>query len=262
MAVLSISKAWEDSLAFIRREGSLLFPVALLFLSVPMAIMQLMIPSDYMQMAPGQTLASLPPLPGTAKVAMIVAAIVMLIGSLAVYALALRPGISVGEAIRLAIGRMPVLLGASVILGIALVLVLFLAAMIGGVLSVALGKVGGVALAAMLMGAAMLYISARMLPLSALVIDRRSGVIAALRQTLLMTRGQAGRLAAFIVVTLIVILVVQMAVQSVFGIVGTLLLGQEGGRSISDIAVALAAGAVNVYLMVFTARIYRQLEAD
>jgi hypothetical protein len=261
MAALSIGKAWEESLAFIKREGSLLFPVALLFLSVPMAVLQLMIPPDYMQMAPGQTLASLPPLPGTVKVAMIVAGIVMLIGSLAVYALALRPGISVAEAIRLAIGRLPVVLGASLLVGVALMFVLFGAAMIGGLLSVVTGKGGGVVLAAVAMLAAMLYVSARMLPLSALVIDRRPGVVAALRETLSLTRGQAGRLAAFILVSLILILVVQIAVQSVFGIVGTLLLGQEGGRSISNIAVALAAGAVNVYLMVFTARIYRQLEA-
>ncbi|ALR20059.1 MULTISPECIES: hypothetical protein [Sphingobium] len=260
MAALSIGKAWEDSLAFIKREGSLLFPVALLFLSVPMAILQLMIPPDYMRMAPGQTLASLPPLPGTVKIAMIVAGIVMLIGSLAVYALALRPGISVAEAIRLAIKRLPVILGASVLVGIALMFVLFGAAMIGGLLSVAIGKVGGLILAAALMLAAMLYVSARMLPLSALVIDHRQGVMAALRQTLSLTRGQAGRLGAFILVSMMLILVVQIAVQSIFGIVGTLILGQEGGRSVSDIAVALAAGAANVYLMVFTARIYRQLE--
>ncbi|MGC4250411.1 MAG: hypothetical protein QM605_02800 [Sphingobium sp.] len=261
MAALSIGKAWEDSLAFIRREGSLLFPVALLFLSVPMAILQLMIPPDYMQMAPGQTLASLPPLPGTVKLAMIVGGIVMLIGSLAISALALRPGISVAEALRLAVGRLPAVLGASLIVGAGLLFILFAAAMIGGLLSVAIGKAGGVALAAIVMLAGMIYVSTRMLPLSAVIIDRRPGVIAALRETFALTRGQVGRLAVFLIVAVIVILVIQIAVQSIFGILGTLTLGREAGRSIGDIAVALAAGAANVYLMVITARIYRQLEA-
>lgn len=261
MATLSIGKAWVDSLAFIKREGQLLFPVALLFLSVPLAIMQQMIPADYMQLQPGQTLDSLPPLPVSVSLAIIIGAIVMLIGSLAVYALALRPGISVAEAIRLAMSRLPALLGASILVGVALVLALFVVALIVGLLSVGIGKGGVVQITLLLMTGVLVYGSARLMPLSAIVIDGRTGVVSSLRRSLALTNRQVGRIVAFLLLSMVLIFIVQLAVQSAFGVVGTLLLGKDTGRAISEIAVALSSGVLNVYLMVLTARIYRQLEA-
>ncbi|SEJ76684.1 hypothetical protein SAMN05518849_11356 [Sphingobium sp. AP50] len=260
MTTMSIGKAWEESLAFIKREGHLLFPVALLFLSVPLAIVQQMIPANYMQLQPGQTLESLPPLPASVSLGVIVGAVVMLIGSLSVYALALRPGISVGEAIRLALSRLGILIGASAIVGLALVLAIFLAAMVGGLLAVALGKGAGVQLTILLMTGLILYASARLVPLSAVVIDRRSGVIASLRESLALTRGQVGRMILFLVISMVLIFIIQFAVQAAVGVVGTLLLGKDSGRAVTDLVVALASGILNVYLMVLTARIYRQLE--
>lgn len=260
MATMSIGKAWEDSLAFIKREGHLLFPVALLFLSVPLAIVQQMVPDTYMQLQPGQTLESLPPLPAGVSLGVIVGAIVMVAGSLSVYALALRPGISVAEAIRLALSRLPTLIGASIIVGVALVVALFLVALIGGLLAAVIGKAGGVQLSVLLMTGVLLYGGARLVPLSAVIIDRRSGVIASLREALALSRGQVGRMAAFLLMSMILIFIVQLAVQSAVGVVGTLALGKEGGRSISELAVALTSGVLNVYLLVLTARIYRQLE--
>ncbi|MDO7834058.1 hypothetical protein Q4610_03280 [Sphingobium sp. HBC34] len=260
MATMSIGKAWQDSLAFIKREGHLLFPVALLFLSVPLAIVQQMVPANYMQMQPGQTMASLPPLPAGASVGILLGAIVMVVGSLSVYALALRPGISVAEAIRLALSRLPMLIGASMIVGLALMVALFAVAMVGGLLAAVIGKAGGVQLSVLLMTGVLLYIGARLVPLSAVVIDRRSGVIMSVRAALALTKGQVGRMAAFLMISMILIFIVQLAVQSAVGVVATLALGKESGRSISDLAVALTSGVLNVYLLVLTARIYRQLE--
>lgn len=260
MATMSIGKAWEDSQAFIKREAHLLFPVALLFLSVPLAIVQQMVPANFMQLQPGQTLDSLPPLPAGASLGVILGAIIMVAGSLSVYALALRPGISVAEAIRLAVSRLPTLIGASILVGLALVLALFAVAMVSGLLAAVIGKAGAVQLSLLLMTGILLYIGGRMVPLSAVVIDRRLGVIASLRATLGLTKGQVGRMAAFLMISMILIFIVQLAVQSAVGVVGTLALGKDGGRSISDLAVALTSGVLNVYLLVLTARIYRQLE--
>ena len=44
MATISIGKAWEEAVAFIRREATLLFPVALLFVALPGLIVQEMTP--------------------------------------------------------------------------------------------------------------------------------------------------------------------------------------------------------------------------
>lgn len=260
MATMSIGKAWEDSQAFIKREGHLLFPVALLFLSVPLAIVQQMVPANFMQLQPGQALDALPPLPVGVSLSVILGAIIMVAGSLSVYALALRPGISVAEAIRLALSRLPTLIGASMLAGLALVLALFGVALVGGLLAGVLGKVGGVQIALLLMTGALLYVGGRLVPLSAVVIDRRLGVVASLRATLGLTKGQVGRMAAFLMISMILIFIVQLAVQSAVGVVGTLAFGKEAGRSISEVAVALMSGVLNVYLLVLTARIYRQLE--
>ena len=40
MATMSIGKAWEEAVAFVAREATLLFPVALLFVALPGLILQ------------------------------------------------------------------------------------------------------------------------------------------------------------------------------------------------------------------------------
>ena len=46
MAAMSIGKAWEEAVAFVARERSLLFPVALLFVALPGLILQEMTPPE------------------------------------------------------------------------------------------------------------------------------------------------------------------------------------------------------------------------
>ena len=47
MAAVSIGKAWEEAVAFVAREASLLFPVALLFLAVFAGIARWMLRTGY-----------------------------------------------------------------------------------------------------------------------------------------------------------------------------------------------------------------------
>jgi hypothetical protein len=257
MAALSIGKAWEESVAFVKREGQLLFPVALLFLAVPFAILFQMMPAEYLQVTPGQP--KLPSLPSTVKLGMVVTAIITLAGSLTIYALALKPGISVGEAIRLGVQRLPVLLGASLLAALGYLLGVVILSLIAGLLSVAIGAQAAVTLATIILVPLLIYIIARLILLNAVVIDRKDGLIESLKGAWALTAGHVWRLIAFIVVLIIISSIIQMAVQAVFGIIGGLAGGPETARGTADIAVAACSAVIQIYFQIMTARIYRQL---
>ncbi|HKX35088.1 MAG TPA: hypothetical protein VJM79_00270, partial [Rhizorhapis sp.] len=112
MAQLSIGAAWEETLAFVKREGTLLFPVALVFLALPAVVLQLLAPKELRTAGMVEEASNAPQLPPGFLLAMLVVLLVSMLGILAINALALRPGISVAEALQLAIRRMPVLIGA------------------------------------------------------------------------------------------------------------------------------------------------------
>jgi hypothetical protein len=253
MAALSIGKAWEESTAFVKREGQLLFPVALLFLAVPVAILFQMIPPEFLRMTPGQ---KMPPLPGSVQFGLLITAIITLAGSLTIFALALKPGISVGEALRLGIQRLPVLLGAMLLVGAASVVGLSL---IAGLLSAMVGVAGGVRLATALMLVLMAYLAVRLLLLNAVVIDRPGGIIESLKAAWNLTAGHFWRLFAFMAVLLVVSSIVQMAVQAVFGVIAGLAGGPAAAQAAGDVTWAAFSAVVQVYLLVMLARIYRQL---
>jgi hypothetical protein len=115
MAAVSIGKAWEEAVAFVAREASLLFPVALLFLALPGLILQEMTPPQLAEWMADPKRTGLPDIPPGFTVAMLLGVIIIWFGSLTLFALALRPGISVGEALRLGFARLPVLLGTALV---------------------------------------------------------------------------------------------------------------------------------------------------
>ena len=145
MATMSIGKAWEEAVAFVSRESSLLFPVALLFVALPGLIIQEMTPPELAKWTLSET--AMPQVPGSFWLAMMLAVIIIWFGSLTLFALAL------------------------------------LAAIGGG------------------------------------------------------------------------------AAQAVFGVIGTLVGGQNGGRLIGGVAAAAVSTVVQVYMLVMLARLYRQAEA-
>ncbi|CAN5449559.1 hypothetical protein BH10PSE12_BH10PSE12_24310 [soil metagenome] len=258
MTALSIGKAWEETVAFVKREGQLLFPVGLLFLAIPFAILMQMIPAGYMHVTPGGA-AKLPALPGSVQIAIVVTVIITLIGTLALYALALKPGISVAEAIRLGVRRLPVLVGASALVALGyLIAVVILSAFAGG-LALALGPNVAVMLVLVVVLPLMIFVAARLMMLNAIVIDSDMGVIASLKASWALTTGKVWRLLGFLVVVVMLTTILQMAVQAVFGVIGGLIGGAETAQASADIAVAACSGVIQVYFLVMTARIYRQL---
>lgn len=264
MKPLSIGRAWEETVPFVKREGALLFPVALLFLALPVVIFQQLVPSEFMasllKSEANQAGIVAPNIPPSFWIGFLVTMIVGLAGGLTLYALALRPGISVGEAMRLGLQRLPVLIGAGALVALGTMLAFVMLSVVAGLLSIVVGK-GAMALAIAVAIPVMMFIAVRLLLLNALAIDRSVGPVAAVRQSWALTRGQFWRLAAFLSVLVVLSVVSQLAVQSVFGVLGGIIGGADVGVLISGLATAALSAVIQVYFMVMSARIYRQLES-
>src|SRR3546814_11895360 len=113
---LSIGAAWEETLAFVKREGTLLFPVALLFLALPGVVLQLLLPDSMHQTEPMKEISATSQLSPQCLLGMGVVIMMALLGALALYAFALRPGICVAEATQLAFRCLPVMTGSDTLL--------------------------------------------------------------------------------------------------------------------------------------------------
>lgn len=257
MVALSIGKAWEDSVAFVRREATLLLPVALTLVVLPFVVVGQMLPANIM-INPAQGTAA--PLPLATVLGLVVAGIISLLGSLAIYVLSLQPGVSVGEALQRAARRLPVLLAAAVIVGVGFMILFVLVSAVGGLVGAALGKAGAVALSLVLVCAGIIYASARFLMLNVLVVDTNFGPIASVRESWLLTRGVVSRLIVFFLTFVFLILLAQAAAQAVFGVLGSIVGGPDIARLAGDLAGGLATGVIQLYFLVMTARIYDQLK--
>lgn len=259
MAVMSIGKAWEETVAFVARERSLLFPVALLFVALPGLIVQEMTPPE---LASWTMKEAFPDVPFSFWVAMLLGVILIWFGSLTLFALALRPGISVQEALRLSLARLPVLLGTALtvvgLLGAAIVaaaIVIVLLTLVAKPLAAALAMLLGVAV-----GGMMLFASVRLLLLNPVVIDGNAGVMDSLRHSWALTRGHFWRLLGFILILALLSAIVGSAAQAIFGVIGGLVGGPDGARLTGGIAGAAVSTLLQVYMLVMLARLYRQAE--
>lgn len=251
MASVSIGKAWEEANAFVKREAGLLFPVALLMISMPIAMVFQLIPLDirkaFVATAGGKIPAAPLVLPSSVAFGAIFAAIIGMIGVLTIYALALRPGISVAESLRLAVRRTPVQMGVSALTFIGLITVMIAAS----VVPEAVGRV--------LLLAGLLFVSVRFLLSNAVIVDRNLGVIGSIVACWHLTRGHFLRLGAYLLVSAVVMTLAQVVAEMLFGLVGFAIGGASGGQAAADTGLALMFGVAQVYFAVMAVRIYRQI---
>lgn len=244
MKSLSISAAWQESSQFLRQELSLLLPVALLFIGVPMAALFLAIPPSLRQITPGQGVPEVD-ISFAAIVVVLLAPLVMIGGMLMLYALALKPGVSVREAMQHSVRRVPVALGATLLLGLVL--------MVPMTLAVA-GPAGS-----LIFLFAVLLLSARLMALNAVVTDQPVGPIGAIKESWLLARGHTLRLVAFIVLMTFPVMVAQIVAQALFGLIGFAVDGQDGARQFGDFGAAMVTAIGQLVMVVMTSRLYRQM---
>lgn len=254
MPKLSLNAASEEATRFFRREAAILLPVAFATFGLGMLLITLVTPATP---ADGQVE------PGAWMLAIIPVGLIAIIGQLAISAMVLRPGASVGEALRSAFARLPqalliVLLIVAAAMAGALVISLVL-----GVVAVATGAstLSLTALAVILLLAAMIWFAARLLLIWPLLADSGAGAVAAFRSAWRLSKGSTGRLLAALVAFGLVYVVLTGAVQLVFGslflIVGRAVGGEGVAGLLAAVVVAIVASALQALWAVFVTCLYR-----
>jgi hypothetical protein len=250
---IALGGVWEETIAFVRAEFVLLAPLALLGFGVPMVAMLLAVPMDAAESGKLQ--------PGPWMLWMLPCGLISMLGSLAVSALALTPGVSVGESLGIAFRRAPaglglflLYVGAQVVLGIPLG--------IAGVLEGGAGPISTLVYFACL--AVIVWLFVRVMPIWALLADRAQSPWAAVRTAFRLTRSCYARLLLLRVVMAIAAVLAMAVVLIPIGAISRLIGFAIGSPDIALILAYIGTGVVMAAVAglwtVYVARLYRQLE--
>lgn len=255
---LSLNQAWDDANRFIRREAALIAPIALTLMVLPSAVFELVAPARATaETAPGPWLLALP-----------VFALFTLVGSLAITRLAFQDGLSVGEALGAALRRLPVAIGASLLLlGAAVLAMMPVAPMLAAAPGAAPAVGGGAALFLLLYAAALaagaFFLFVRLLLVNVVIMAEAVGPVQAMKRSFALTTGHFPKLTALLVLFLVISLVVGGAVSLAGGAVflglGRLIGQEEIGRVLLALLSGAVSAALSVYFVVMLTMIYRQI---
>jgi hypothetical protein len=270
MATLSITTAWNETVDLVRREAALLFPVSFLLLSLPGALMEAAAPQPG---ANGQ-----PQVSGIWLLLFLVAMVAGFIGNIAISYLALRSGVSVAEALRRGLSRMPSLLGATVLVGIAFLFLFFVAAVVAvlivpGAMSAAESGattvpalIGAVLVAIAIVLPFGVYFAARLMLMTPIAAVDPGNPFELIGRSWRLTAGHVWKLIGFLILIGVLILVLRLAIGAVAGILFALIAGQIEPGSTSHWLVIVVMALVNMvvaaYFTSLIARIYAQLAGD
>lgn len=260
MSSLSINKAWDESVAFIRREVRLVFPLALAFFMLPAVLMAWSQPDGS---AEG----------GLGGLSLLVLGLLAVTGQVTIVCLAIGWSDSVGSAISRAARRIWPLLVATILvyLPLAFVGVFVLMIVVGAsglsdpaqITPERLAAMPGVAVTILIMMLAMVALAARLMPMSAVAAAEDVGFAAMVRRSLTLSKGHFWRLLAVLALISVASLVIDVAAQSLGGTLATLALGKPEPFNFPALLVALLKGFVGAAASsigaILTGRIYVQL---
>lgn len=256
---LSIGKAWEEASAFLGREAKLVAPVALATFALPSILAKWVFP----QGATG----------GGAGLIMVLVLLVTLIGQMTVVLLVNGWRGSIGEALGNAARRLPILVGALIIVFLPIALVATFA--LGGVLvsagitdpalvtPAAMARNLSFIWAVIIFSLLLIFLGVRLFPVAAIAASEKVGAIGLIKRSWLLTRGVFFRLLALVLLLGLIALVLDWAVTAVVGSVATLAAGDPKPLNTSALLVALASGIVGAIVSTVSAamagRVYAQL---
>lgn len=255
MSRVSLTEVWDQTRSFIAKELSLLAPVALCCFAVPLLVLSLVMPDPP---APGT-----PPPPGPWLFWPLPLFIIEIFGWLTLVSLALVPAISVGEAMRRGLTRLPIALGVLAVLFVAafiaittVAIVATLVASLGGS-----GKNAAMSLTVVLMLATLLIAMTRLSVLWPAVVDGHEGPINTLRRALLLTGGEFWHLLGLLVlagaVSALLSLTAQLAGGSLMLLLGRMVHSEALGRSLALALNAIVVGLWQMVTVVYVAFLYR-----
>lgn len=250
MAKLSLSRAWDDTRSALARDGKLYAALALAVFFLPGVVVGVVSPN-----ANG--------LPQNWNDALLAgaAAIVGLVGQLAVIRLALGSRSTVGEAIGQGARRAPAYIAATILW----IAPFAIAAYAIGVeaFQAPQNATPGALSAALVLMIIGFFVAIRMSMTSSVASVEHAGPLEILRRSWRLTQGHWWRLFGFFLIYLLVMLIVAAAVGAIVGILSSLVFGRVEPLSVGALVVAsltqAASAVVTIGFLVMLARIYAQL---
>ncbi|HEY8591463.1 MAG TPA: hypothetical protein VIL42_01205 [Sphingomicrobium sp.] len=253
MPKLSLSRAWDETRQVLSRDGRLIAAVALAIVVLPQTVIGLFTPQSPAKnfgLAFGLLLASL---------------LFGFIAQVAINRLGIGPSTTVGAAIMRGVSRMPALLGAFLLMMIALfiilipiVLVLSLLGMVSGTSST---EASPAVVLIILLAVALSYAVFQLAVPAAAAED--GGPLHLLKRSWRLAKGNYLRLLGFVAMMFIGLMIVLLAGQLVIGSIIAAALGPPDQLSLSALLISLVAAAIQalftVVFAVMLARIYTQL---
>lgn len=254
---IKLSQAWEDALAFLRREHVLVLPVALALFGLPDLLINLF-GSAFGDMQPGTAL------PPALALLLLIAGATSMLGNLAISALVLRPGGSVGEALATSLRRAPGAIGSLLLVGLLLVV----AAIPLGILLAMLGVTTldpatpspSASLLIVLVSVGLLLLAGRLAPMWAWMVAHERGGWAAIRGSFGVTRRVAWRLTLVLFLFLVTLMVVRWSVDAIARPLGFLSGATPVVGAVGAIVSALISAGAAAFWATFSACLYRRVE--
>lgn len=249
---LSIGRAWDEAKGVFRADGKAIFAVALALTVLPGAILETVSPSI---LRTAET-------PWWIGLLGLVAALLSLVGQIAISRIALGHPATVGDALALAFRRMPALFGA-------LLLAILPFAMVISALGFSQGAEiapetlpPGVAAAFMLLLLAGFYVLIRLLFLTALAAEGTAGPITLLKSAWQLSRGRFLKLLGLILIMALVAALLVWGLGGAMATVTQVAFGPVAPGNLSALLVALIgqiyAAVVSVLFVVVICRLYLQ----
>lgn len=251
---LSISKAWDETSAFVASEFRLLAPVVAALLFLPGVVAQLVTPP------PTAGVESSP----LSLLLFFVSAVLGVVGQLSVSRLALGHRERLGEVIKTAAQRAPAYVGAVMlfVLPFSALLALLYAPMQAAVASKDQGQALIFSLATLVVLVAFIVAFSRFLLNAPIAAAEKGGSMAILKRGLALTKGNVLRLLGAALLFIIGGAVASYAVEVAVGTVVKLLLGPADPLTLPLLIIASATEAVQAAILtlfsVMFARLYAQ----
>jgi hypothetical protein len=259
-----MGRAWNDAIALLRANQQVVLVVAGVFFFLPYLALIILMPGYAQTLGAGGTSEAADPNAALAELsriysqiwwAILIMAVVQGIGMLGLLALLTdRDRPTVAQA--LAIGAKCFLpyLGAQILQSIAIVIIVLIPFVVGGVAGVGVGVIVG-----LLAAVAAAYLFTKFsLAIPVIVMDGVMNPIAALGRSWSLTKGNSLRLFAFYLLLVIALIVIAILLSIVFGIIGALT-GPDGALFVAGLSNALLNMIGIALFLAVLASIHRQL---
>ena len=253
---VSLSRAWEESRGIFARDGGLLSAVALALLVLPQIVAGLAMPANESDPSLGARLIAL------------AGALIGVVGQLAIVRLALGPSTTVGQAIRHGASRFPALIGALMLLVLALaaifipLMAVLLAAGLVEVPATGQQPDASFALVAFLLLIACLLIAVRFMLTVPVASAEKVGPIGVIKRSWRLTAGRFWPLLGLELLLLVAAVFLLLSAQVVGGTLGAIA-GDLKPFSLPALIVAMVVGLAQAVFTVLASlmltRVYVQV---